>query len=460
MSISEYTLDKEFDILATWFRVGEIYDNGVKGKLHYSNASIILDLYDSFPDLSMEASKKINHLYGFSTKGEFLILNYCMHINEETTFPGFAVESYSVDTFYIIDSKSKVLIEDTLSQVESIQFSLNHLHHWINAGLTDCSVDIERSETQCFPVKSQSIVVSTGVIQRRIKEKRTIVFEENHFIEIVGEDRKKRSFDSFLKDASLVKKLIEFLNSSPLEFDYIEFIFSQGKGRYFFKQIERKLTHLPQNTLILNQIKNEFTCMLDHWFLKESQLDLIIDNYLNDLYLDYYVETKLVNSIRNLEVYYRNFVRTPNYIEERREALKADQQLLLEFVEHAVSEKHKQHFTRNILYIGEESLRVKLNDLIRYLPEPLFTACIKQEDKSPSKSRSSFINKLMETRNFYTHGDEAEKYPDRVTDAKDLLLINEKLKIIQRYYIYKELGLTEKLILSILLPKAFNLENE
>lgn len=458
MSLSEYRLDKEFDILGTWFRVEESYEDGVKGKLHYSNESIILDLYDSLPALPMKASQEIARLYGYSTKGEFLILNYCMQVNEDATHPGFAVESYSVDTFYILDFIGKGPLEVALLEVESIQFSLNHLDRWLNADLTSSSFDIERAEPQFYRVQTQGIVVSTGVVQHRKKMKKAIVLEENHFIEIVSEERQERSFDLFFKEALLVKKLIEFLKSFPLEFDYFEFTYKQGKARYFFKQTERQLTHLPQNPLTLERIKDEFTCMLNYWFLKESQFDLIIDNYLNDLYIDYYIETKLVNSIRNLEIYYRNFVRDPHYIEERREALKRDQELLIQFVEDEVTEEHKQHFIRNILYIGEESLRVKLNELIRNLPEPLFTICIKQEEKSPSKSRSSFINKLMETRNYYTHGDEAKKYPDRVTKTKDLLLINEKLKLIQRYYIYKELGITEELILNILLPEALTLE--
>lgn len=102
----------------------------------------------------------------------------------------------------------------------------------------------------------------------------------------------------------------------------------------------------------------------------------------------------LVNSIRNLEIYYRNFVRNPKYIEKRRESLKADQELLLECVERKVSEKNKKHFTQNILYVGEKFLCVKLNELIVNLPEALFAACIQREDRSPSKSRTSLINKL------------------------------------------------------------------
>ncbi len=454
MSLSECTLDREFDILGTWYRDGETLEEGVKGKLHYGSSSIVLDLYDSFS----EGMKEFACIYGYSTQGKLLILHHCLPVSEDASSLGFAVESYLVDTFYLLDVKGEIPIEAPFSEVKSLQFSLNHLHRWINTRFTTLAFDLERSEQQHYPVPAQGITISVGVAHRRKRKKTTIVLEESYFLEITTENTEAKSFDSFFNDAALVKKLLEFLSSSPLEFDYVEFVFTQGKGRYFFKQTEKQMTHQPKNILTLDQIDNEFAGMLDQWFLKEDEFDLMIDNYLNDLYLDYYIETKLVNSIRNLEIYYRNFVRDPHYIEERKEALKADQKLLLEFVEHKVSEKHKQHFIRNILYIGEESLRVKLNDLIRNLPEALFTACIKQEDKSPSNSRSSFINKLMETRNFYTHGDEAEKYPDRLIGQKDYLLFNEKLKLFQRYYIYKELGLSEELILAILLPEAGQLE--
>lgn len=458
MSLTNYTLDQEFDILATWFRVGETSEMGVKGKLHYSNESIVLDLYDSFSNQPAGDTQTIDQLYGLSTTGAFLIVNDCSPISEDATTFGFAVESYAVATFYLLDARRDLPVTSVFSQVTSLRISLDHLHNWINRSSLNVFIKLDQGKPKSYLITSQELIVSAGVAHSRKREQKGIVLEENYFLELIEQNHKPKSFASFFEEALLIKKLIEFLSHSPLPFTSVEFTFPQGQGRYFFKQNERPLEQLPENTLTLDQIEKEFSSVLNRWFLKEDAFALIIDNYLNDLSRDYYIETKLVNSIRNLEMHYRNFMRDSHYIEERRKSLQADQQLLLEFVERAVSKKHQQHFIRNILYIGEESLRAKLNNLIRNLPKPLFTKCVQQADKNPSDSRNSFINTLIETRNFYTHGDEAENYPNRLIGQEDFLRYNEKLKLFQRYYIYKELGLSEEVILSVLLPEAATFE--
>lgn len=177
MSLNEYRLDKEFDILATWFRVGEIYEDGVKGKLHYSSTSIVLGLYDSFADRSVEKGKEIACLYGISTKGQLLILNNCLRVSEETSSLGFAIESYSIETFYLLDVIGEIPIECSFSEVERIQFSLEHLHSWINPSIADPLVDLERTETQRYPIQAEGLIVTTGVIHHRKRKKRAVVLE-------------------------------------------------------------------------------------------------------------------------------------------------------------------------------------------------------------------------------------------------------------------------------------------
>jgi hypothetical protein len=97
-------------------------------------------------------------------------------------------------------------------------------------------------------------------------------------------------------------------------------------------------------------------------------------------------------------------------------------------------------------------LQKKLRYLFKELPDKVFNSCIKKEGKSPSSSIGSVSNLLTETRNFYTHGYKPELYPNRVQGAHNFFDMNEKLKLIQRYFIYKELGLSEETILNALIP--------
>lgn len=134
VSLTDYTLDKEFDIFTTWFthglfKRGDTYEDGVKGKLHYSNASFVLDLFDSLSNRFSDESKKFDCIYGYSTNGHFLMLNHCTQLSEETSSLGFAIESYSIDTFYLFDAISEISMEQPPAQVKKIQFSLKHLHN-------------------------------------------------------------------------------------------------------------------------------------------------------------------------------------------------------------------------------------------------------------------------------------------------------------------------------------------
>ena len=266
------------------------------------------------------------------------------------------------------------------------------------------------------------------------------------------------------------KKLIEFLNGMPLHFQYLEFLCEKDtipenskrfypviKGRYFFKQIGEPITTTPKNPLTLRSVENEFENILDSWYLKKEKLSFIIDSYLNDLYLPYYIETQLLNSIRNLEIYYRNFVN--DSIEQKKEELKDDQQLLTDYVNENVSQPNKEHFIANVNFIGEDSLQKKLSHLFRKLPDKIFESCIKKEGKSPSKSSSSLARSLTQTRNFHTHGYKPELYPDRIQGAHNFFKTNEKLKLFQRYFIYKELGLSEDTILKVLIPETYEFQN-
>lgn len=79
-----------------------------------------------------------------------------------------------------------------------------------------------------------------------------------------------------------------------------------------------------------------------------------------------------------------------------------------------------------------------------------------KEGKSPSKSSSSLARSLTQTRNFHTHGYKPELYPDRIQGAQNLFTTNEKLKLFQRYFIYKELGISEDIILNFSFPKPMN----
>lgn len=496
MNLEQYTLNEDFDILATWFRKDQNLVDGIKGTLHYGQSSIILELFDSFGDTFSHTYGNLQWIYGFSQDGKLLALKECSKIQGHESFPGFSIESYSVNGLYILDVnlnkiEGKTRVETAFSKVfgnsqseflvESITFSVNHLHKWINKSRASIiefpernkgaiQFDLDKHEQSTFSISSEDLSLLESVTIVTSSNRITHTIEEKPYLKIFENSGEKRSFHSFFQNATYIKKLIEFLNGMPLHFQYLEFLCEKEtipenptrfypliKGRYFFKQIGERVTTIPKNPLTLRSVENEFENILENWYLKREKLSFIIDSYLNDLYLPYYVETQLLNSIRNLEIYYRNFIN--DLVEQKKEELREEQQLLTDYVNEKVSQHNKEHFIENINFIGEDSLQKKLKLLFRELPKQIFESCIKKEGKSPSESSSSLARSLTETRNFYTHGYKPELYPNRIQGAYNFFTTNEKLKLFQRYFIYKELGLSEDTILRVLLPETYEFQD-
>ena len=86
--------------------------------------------------------------------------------------------------------------------------------------------------------------------------------------------------------------------------------------------------------------------------------------------------------------------------------------------------------------------------LIKHLPDDVFDLLqIKMPKRRKSRSIGSFVNRLIETRHFYTHGDNPEHYPSRIVELDQIKHVNRVMRKICLYYVYKELGITEELIL-------------
>ncbi|MDT2411870.1 MULTISPECIES: HEPN domain-containing protein [Enterococcus] len=496
MKLDKYNLHEDFDVLAIWFREDQEMKDGIRGILHYKSQSIILELFDSFSESFDDTFQHLNRIYGFSQDGKLLALEGCYRVKGTDSIPGFSIDSYSVNEFYILDVNfNKIEGNDVIRtalnkvfgdfkkdpMVESIRFSVNHLHTWIDKTSISTLVfpqenkgavqfDLGKYGERTFNIHSENLSILEAITLNRNKSNSTYSLEEKSYLKVFENSGEMRNFRSFFQNALYIKKLLEFLNGIPLHFDYLEFLCEKetipehaGKfyplirGRYFFRQIGERITTASKSALTFHAIEGEFESILNSWYLKKEKLSFILDSYLNDLYLPYYVETQLLNSIRNLEIYYRNFVN--DSIEQKKEELREDQQLLTDYVNENVSQPNKEHFIANVNFIGEDSLQKKLSYLFRKLPDKIFESCIKKEGKSPSKSSSSLARSLTQTRNFHTHGYKPELYPDRIQGAQNLFTTNEKLKLFQRYFIYKELGISEDIILKVLIPETYEFQD-
>lgn len=495
MKFKDYRLDKQFDILGIWYLEGDTIKNGVSGILHYNNENIELELFGAFGSetISFNGDVEYVNILGFSQNGKHLMLNNCMLTNNQNNYPGFSVNSYSIDTFFIfevhdnerdwIDGENKDFIKNIINNellIDEYEFGVNHLSLWLeNGGIESyyslgddkrlkkmgIQYDSSKNQTKKFPIPIISMMLRENV---RVKNKLgknllTASFDSESTFKLLSLENQINFFNAYEKSDSIVK-LLELLNTAKLHFEFIEFI-SKGKindetdqdeikpyikGRYFFRQIGEKNNNSKFNVRFkLTDIDTEFEKILDNWFRKSDELESVVNNYLSDLYIpNYFLETKFLNSIRSLEVYYRNFVNIENEDSNEQNGIDEMVKKITDYVSETVPNDLHDYFIERINFVEEGSLRKKLTHLISGLPDEFFDKNFAIKGKKKSKRKTSLVNSLVQTRNYYTHGDKDEKFDKKIDNIHELLEINNKLRKVIEYYIYKELGLNDDIILA------------
>ena len=150
---------------------------------------------------------------------------------------------------------------------------------------------------------------------------------------------------------------------------------------------------------------------MDQWFTKSEKLDFIINQYTKNLHSVPYIEDSLLSTIRNLEVYARNFheVRIKSYERENKNCRK----------------KNKDSQLRSKLTFLFENADSRFKEIVR----------------DSFGEFSHYIDSIIQTRNYYTHGDVKSKYPKLLTDYNKMYEANTVLQRLLHYYLYQELGM-------------------
>ena len=438
MSFKDYVLDKDFELKGYFSdSPGNIASNdSLSGILHYTPQEITLELFGEFPDEtgnSFGFSKDLEKIYGFSSDGNVLILNTYGKTMEHISTPGFSIIKYGIENFKLynifysklenFDSKPEdwVVLIDKLEneEVMEFRFSFEHIEEWIEKSL----VTIKHRENKDIFESSINDYKATNALIKSLKIKfedspilyssyTTTSFRSKYYIKLTPIDSETKKFNDFYDAARKFNGFIEILSNVPISFTNIEFLVQDvlidenriplimGK---FFVQHDRKYkkwNKSSQQNISLSKLDTDFDQILNHWFDKTEELEFIVKQFSKNLHGDLYVEDQLVDAIRNLEVYSRNF--------------HIDQNGKLR--ELTLSKRLKKLFT-SIDNINKDKIFPKELD------------------------RKSFIKKLVDTRNYYTHGDKKENHPKLITDFHEMYDTKVLLQEILRYFIYKELGM-------------------
>lgn len=471
MKYEDYTWDKEFEIKGYFSELpGDIINNSLSGILHYSPSEIILELFGAFDDdtkISFGFGKYLEKIYGFSNNGNILILDTYGEPMGHFSTPGFAITKYRVKNFKIykvfynelekFDSTPKAFgdLIDKLDngEVKEFKFSFDHIEEWIEKSLVNFkhkeNQDVFEStlnEYQSTKVLINSLAMNfedTAILHSSYA---TTSFKSNYFIKLTSADLNIKYFDEFYNASRKFIEFIEILSNVPISYTNIEFlvhykvveekIFPLIRGKFFVQHARKfkKWNKFSQQNISLRRLEDDFEQILNHWFDKSEKLEFIVRQFSKNLHGDLYLEDQLVDAIRNLEVYSRNFIKL-KIPQDLSDSEKQSREVIYNFIDKFICEDDREKLRKKLAFKSRSPiLSERLRNLFDSIDE------IDQTKIFPkSIDRDLLITKLTQTRNYHTHGDTKDKYPNMITNINEMYETKVLLQEVLRYYIYQEL---------------------
>jgi len=183
-------------------------------------------------------------------------------------------------------------------------------------------------------------------------------------------------------------------------------------------------------------IESKFTSYLKNWYKKYELLEPVCQLYFGALFGRFvYLNLKFLCLIQALEAYHSRTTTNQELVSEEHD--KRISKIL-----ESVPSEYKEWLNQELKYSNEPNLRRRLRDLYNTFSLTLKSLNIKKE---------SFINKVVNTRNYLTHYDVELK--GKSAKRKELFVITEKLRILTEMCLMKELGLSIEEINSLILKR-------
>ena len=472
LTYKSYSWDKDFEIK------GYFSDNKSKvvsseansGILTYSPNEIVLEIFGEFPNdeaISINFGNPVDKIYGFDSSGNLLILESYGSPYGTDNSSGFPMKKYRIKNFKIFDinyqwlpntNNFKDLIVELIDELEDTkvqyyQFSFDHLADWIGKPIISTERDFEQKDFNIevnisdYPL-TEVLITSEDL---KFKDVPSYIFsydalsvEPSYRIHLSSPTDRKVSFQKCYDTSIRIKELVELLSEKPLSFETIEFLCEKRKdnnwpiirGKYFVQHSRKniKWDKHELHKISLNKLGDNFEAIINNWFDKSEQLEFIVRSFTANLHGTPYLEDSFIDSIRNLEVFARNFRGEQQADISKEEDI--NKQRVFDFINKNIDESFKKIFRNRLKYQRQDSdLRKKLLDLFTNVPGKI------GKNKLTETSISSIVKKLYDSRNYYIHGDEKSKYKNLVTDFNEMYELRTLCQEVLRFYIFQELGL-------------------
>jgi len=452
-------LSDSFEIFGRWWLPDQA-DEKIAGKLVFNGKEdCTLTLFGKFGGLppgqqiGLGADFRAEIILGVSEGGDFITLLYA-------TQSGLSLKSAEglgiIQSFWIRYILWGVNHFSKLDEVlfDSFHFSISNLESWVAINPFNHSIKLDENkhfvgidaryvspEIKEFAVPSLDCKVTvTHTSKTGGSNLRSFTINHDSFLKIVPKLQKK--LDWYLEVSRDLNNLINLLVGKPSSIlriiGNIKYIDEKGKERnkevevYYCPVVEPTDSNIhPVEVLFpLPRIDADFPDIVNAWFSQSDKLRSVYDLYFGVLQQKgMYAHLHFLTLMQAIESFHRNS-KSGKYMDD--DSYKILEKEMVAALPKEMPDAIRISMKSKIKYGNEFSLRKRMNDIFNDIGEKL-TALV-------CKDKEYFINKGVNTRNYYTHWTK-ELEAEAITDFVALVHFNQRLKI----------------LLAILLIKAINI---
>ena len=443
---------EEFEYKGIWW-LPDKPEKQISGTLRFApTEGAVLELIGSFKD-PQDMNKRLEPeiILGVSSNGKNITLHKCFETRSTLSFPGFQTSSFYANV---------VFVGVHFQKAEEIKFknlSIHYLHldEWVNISGFDIKHLKEEKEVIIkykLPEPFQadisdelkiSINIRAAVPLPSFVQKEATIKQKT---EIKVETSEDKPFEDYRKTMYHIQNFLTLGITKlvhPLAIEGITEVDKEminDKSHYPPVEIFYRLSDilkvpktLPPFDMLFTfkDISGRFESFLRKWFEIVDLLEPIYNLYFGTLYNPrMYLEHRFLSLIQAIESFHQH-IYEGEYLSD--ENYKKVYDALVNAIPSGVKTDFKESLENKLKYGNEFSLRKRLKEILDKYQEILNVFI---------ENKNTFIEKVVDTRNYQTHHDEDLK--ERSTSGKELYRLTQKLKILLEICLLTELGFSSE----------------
>lgn len=426
-------------------------ENEVPGTLKLSSSGRInLELMGSFPNRAEQNLRFHTHpiILGV-TKGKLITLHECSGTEPGFSMPGFGSQEYRARTAFI----GAHFTEPSEMRFHKVSVEYSYLPDWYGVSsppddfvVGDNGIISGYQLNYTYPpetrVTTAQATISIGhtwarrgnPLEQTISQSALMLIETQE--ELVLNEWNSRFIHPIQNFLSLatnqpnsLKSLEVYSNSgtrAPLDSNVQQYpitvVFPKS-----YSESRREKPLFTEDMLFSFQDIDDFGRTIERWLEISNELDSVCNLFFSIRYSpQMYLENQFLNVSQALESYHRR--RLGNH-----ELPEQEHKKRLESIVSQTPEEHKEWLEQRLKYSYEPSFRKRIKDLVSRGTEIILPLV---------GNKKAFINKVYETRNYYTHYDLSLK--ERATRGNELYWVIQSLSFLIQVCFLQELGFSSE----------------